>query len=115
MISEDIVYRNICANIRKLRTEHPVTRKKITQTELSEQIGVTRATLTNIEIGNQRPPIYVIYRICEYFSVELDEILPSLDSLAETHYPVEINIGGESKAVPPMVHNLILRARTNED
>lgn len=113
MISEDVIYREICANIKNLRTEHPVTRRKITQTELSEQIGITRATLANIEIGNQRPPIYIIYRICEYFSVGLEEILPSVDTFIDS--PHSINVGGEVKPVPPMMHKLILMSRAEED
>lgn len=115
MITENAINRQISANIRRLRTEHPVTRRKVTQSELSQQIGITRATLTNIEVGNQRPPIHIIYRICDYFSVELSEVLPSVDSLIGSEFSMKISVGGESQEVPPMMYKLISIALSEDD
>jgi len=64
--------------------------------------GVERSTLTNIELGNQRPPIFVIYRVCVYFGIALNDVLPDLESIyaeesttvkfGDTEHPV----GGET-------------------
>ncbi len=116
MISEDAVYSVIRSKIKKLRTNHPVAQKKLTQSELATAIGINRATLTNIEIGNQRPPLHLIYRICEHFSVELDKLLPPVELLVQATLPeeVEVIVGNKAQRVPPRIHELICQARSEE-
>jgi transcriptional regulator with XRE-family HTH domain len=52
--------------LRKLRIEN-----KLTQTELAELIGVTRAAVANYERG-KNPSIDVLKKLCEVFNVSLD-------------------------------------------
>ena len=78
---EKLISELIAARIKELRAHHPKTEQKTTQMVLAEACGVERSTITNIERCNQRPPIHVIYGICDYFGIELTEILPSLQSV----------------------------------
>lgn len=113
MINETKVREAIRANIRRLREKHPKTEKKVTQAELAEAVGIERATLTNIEKGNQRAPIHIIYRLCEYFSVPLAEILPPVDLLMEqSEADVEVAVGPDKYQIPKKMSELVNRVRT---
>ncbi len=116
MIDEDTVYSVVRSNIKKLRTDHPIAQKKLTQSELATAIGINRATLTNIEVGNQRPPLHLIYRICEHFSVEIDKLLPPVKLLVQSglHEEVDVVVGNKTERVPPMIHRLICQTRTED-
>ncbi|QKW23978.1 helix-turn-helix transcriptional regulator [Kitasatospora sp. NA04385] len=57
----------------------------LTQELLAREIGVTRASVTNIEKGVQAPPPYRLVRIATALSVEPAELLPPLRVLAPTH------------------------------
>lgn len=99
MIREDLIYETVSRKIRELRQRHPVSETKITQRALAEEIGIDRSTLTNIEIGNQRPPLHVIYAICAYFDVPLSEFLPSLSSVLEHSSSEKIVVGDSEHEV----------------
>lgn len=59
MKNED-VRRNMGEEIRKLRTE-----QKITQLELSERAGITRANLSNIEAGKYNVSLDTLSKIAK--------------------------------------------------
>lgn len=91
MHDEDFIYDHIRRRIKKLRESHPKTEKKTTQDQLAKACGIDRSTLTNIELGNQRPPIVVVYRVCGFFGIDLDDVLPDLESVfAEDSASVEV-------------------------
>lgn len=54
-------------------------RKKcdISQSQLAEKIGVTRASIVNIEHGRQLPPIDRLLNIAIHLNVEVSDFLPS--------------------------------------
>lgn len=58
---------NIGAKIKTLRKG-----KKMTQFELAEALGITRASISNYELGRRAPHISELKRIAEYFGVGLD-------------------------------------------
>lgn len=58
---------NIGAKIKTLRKG-----KKMTQFELAEALGITRASVSNYELGRRAPHISELKRIAEYFGVGLD-------------------------------------------
>lgn len=84
-INDERIYESIRKGIRRLREYHPKNGKKVTQQDLADAIGITRATLTNIELGNQRVQVNVIYRICDYFDVPLKEVMPEIYEVKENH------------------------------
>jgi transcriptional regulator with XRE-family HTH domain len=94
MSDEALIYEHISRRIRELRQSHPKTNRKTTQQELASACGIDRTTLTNIELGNQRPPIVVIYRACNYFGVDLDDLLPGLASIFGDE-SASVEIGGQ--------------------
>lgn len=46
--------------------------RKLTQEQLSEQLGVNRATISNYEIGRRQPSLNDLKRFAEFFGVGLD-------------------------------------------
>lgn len=50
------------------------TKKKATQCQLAEAVGVTRQTIIAIEKGNYTPSVELAIRIALYFKVRTDEV-----------------------------------------
>ncbi|MDD4976207.1 MAG: helix-turn-helix transcriptional regulator [Bacteriovorax sp.] len=48
--------------------------KKITQQELADKIGVTRATVNALEKGNYNPSLELAFRLSLYFKKNIQEI-----------------------------------------
>lgn len=46
--------------------------RKLTQEQLAEKLGITRATVSNYEVGRRYPHIAELKRIAEYFGVGID-------------------------------------------
>ena len=57
------------ANLRELRES-----AKMTQAELAEKIGVTRALIAQYELGSKSPTVPVAARIAQIFGVTIDRI-----------------------------------------
>lgn len=81
MKDEVSISEHISKRIKELRQSHPKTERKTTQERLAKACAIERSTLTNIELGNQRAPLVVIYRVCDYFGIELPDLLPDLQSI----------------------------------
>lgn len=100
MISDDKVYELIREKIHELRNKHPETGKKTTQQILADAIGIKRATLTNIEIGNQRAPVNVIYKVCDYFGVSLEEFMPNVSEVQEEIESQLVDVNEIKRSLP---------------
>lgn len=59
----------IKSNIHVCRAE-----KRITQQELADAVGVTRATIISIEKGNYNPSLELSFRIALYFGKNIQDI-----------------------------------------
>lgn len=46
--------------------------RKLTQQELADKLGVTRATVSNYEVGRRTPHLQELKRIAEFFGVGLE-------------------------------------------
>jgi len=68
-----------------------LTREKAnyTQGSLANKLGVSRTSITNIEAGNQKIPLHMLYNIGALFEIDPRELLPSPGSV---HVNSEINI-----------------------
>ena len=55
--------------IRVFRAEH-----RMSQSELAEAIGVSRKTISTIEVGRFIPSIVICLKIAGYFGVAVEEI-----------------------------------------
>ena len=48
-------------------------KKKLTQSQLAEKIGISRAYLAEIELGTKTPSLAVVKRICEVLRVKIGD------------------------------------------
>jgi putative transcriptional regulator len=60
--------------IRVFRAEH-----RMSQADLAEAIGVSRKTISTIEVGRFTPSVIIALKIARYFQVPLEEVF-SLDA-----------------------------------
>lgn len=56
-------------------------RREITQEGLSQLVGISRASISNIEQGKQQPPLGILYAIANCLQSDITDILPSYSSL----------------------------------
>lgn len=57
---------------------------KLSQTEFSKHIGISRSSLVNIEKGRQRTPLHMIYSIAEILDIDVISLLPRSVELERT-------------------------------
>lgn len=68
-----VLYSLIGEKLKYLRLE-----KSLSQTALSDKIpNIGRTSISNIEKGEQKPPLHVIYLICNELDVDIHSILPT--------------------------------------
>jgi putative transcriptional regulator len=68
--------------IRVFRAEH-----RLSQSDLAEKIGVTRKTISTIEVGRFVPSTIIALKIARYFGVPVEEVFSLADS-AESGQPI---------------------------
>jgi transcriptional regulator with XRE-family HTH domain len=73
-LSDEQIYLIIGRKIKETRT-----RLGITQTELAKKIEMVRTSLTNIESGEQKLPIHVLYKIAGVLKVPIIDLLPEIE------------------------------------
>lgn len=59
-----------------MKTRIPELRKvhKISQEELARSVGVTRHTITSIEVGKYTASLLLAYKIAKYFGLTIEEV-----------------------------------------
>ncbi len=57
--------------------------KRITQQELAEAIGVTRATINAIEQGDYNPSLELAFRLARYFNTDLHSLFSAEEASHE--------------------------------
>jgi len=64
-----------------LKTMIPELRKKnkLSQEELALAVGVTRQTITSIEIGKYTASLVLAYKIARYFNKSIEEVFDFSD------------------------------------
>ena len=60
----------------ELKTAIPELRKKnkLSQEELAMAVGVTRQTITSIEVGKYTASLVLAYKIAKYFGKSIEEV-----------------------------------------
>ena len=61
---------NLSSNLVRFRRE-----RKITQEQLAEFIGVTKASVSKWETGQSTPDIMILPQLASYFDVTIDELI----------------------------------------
>lgn len=59
-----------------MKTRIPELRKarKISQEELARSVGVTRQTITSIEVGKYTASLVLAYKIAKYFNLMIEDV-----------------------------------------
>jgi transcriptional regulator with XRE-family HTH domain len=65
------IYKTIGEKIKKIR------KGKKSQQELADNLKITRTSVTNIEMGNQRVQIDTLWHIAELLGVSIHDLLPT--------------------------------------
>src|SRR6185312_10877483 len=78
MVDEKRLYAALGLRLKRLRETERGPLGKLTQGALAKEVGLERTSITNIERGNQKVPLHVLYRICEVLQVPVTDLLPSL-------------------------------------
>lgn len=74
MDADHVFYSVLGERIRIARKE-----KGIDQESFARSIGLTRASMVNIEKGRQRPSIYQIWMMARILNIQLTELIPPVD------------------------------------
>lgn len=74
---EQWVYEEIGKRILELRRQRP---RKLSQQALADAVGISRASVVNVERGRHRVQIHVLYEIARVLGVEPRDLLPPLTS-----------------------------------
>lgn len=107
MISDEKLYQVLGARLKKLR-EGEDGNPRFTQAELAVKVGLERTSITNIEKGNQKVPLHVLYKLCEVLKVDISSVLPPLSEVQEDESAFrEISIGDSSAKVTPLAAQII--------
>lgn len=63
----------------------------MSQAKLALAVGVTRASIVNIERGRQRAPLHVLWQIAAALKVEMVSLIPIERELAARDAPVQLD------------------------
>lgn len=72
VVSEEVSYNKFIA----IRVQELRSKKGFTQEEFANKIGLSRASVINIEKGRQQLSLKNLYLICKFCEVKSTEILP---------------------------------------
>lgn len=73
MAEVDALYRMIGDRIRTIRER---STQKLSQAKLAKLLGMSRASIVNIESGRQRAPVHLLWRIADALETELAMLIP---------------------------------------
>ncbi len=64
-----------------MKTKIPDLRKqqKLSQEELAQAVGVTRQTITSLEVGKYTASLVLAYKIAKYFHLNIEDVFDFSD------------------------------------
>lgn len=99
-IEKNLLYQLIGSKLRKRRENLGKT-----QESLSQDLRISRTSVTNIESGLQKLPLDLLYEICGILDIEVTEIIPSTQELKKKR---NIKVHGQiSDEVTQVINELI--------
>jgi DNA-binding XRE family transcriptional regulator len=107
MLDSDKLYELIGDRIRQLRdTQTP----RMSQSDLAKILGLQRTSVTNIELGKQKPTLDTLLRLCGHFGLEFDAIVPKLREVSRVQERSVI-VGGKAQEVGAKTASLLSSLR----
>jgi transcriptional regulator with XRE-family HTH domain len=88
MAASDGLYKQIGRRIREAR-EH--ARPKLSQERLAKRLGISRASIVNIEAGRQHAPVHVLWQIAELLGTDLTLLIPRRDEVLSLTAPIQLD------------------------
>lgn len=109
-VDEDDFYLMLGEKIRTFRKK-----KSLTQDNLADQCNLKRTSISNIEKGKQKPPLFGIVAICNALEIELSDLVPSVNEIfgnkiTEVEY---VDIGGKPTPVPKSMGNIVTKIQND--
>lgn len=106
MIDEKRLYKVLGERLKYLRENQDFSTDKLTQAKLADEVGLERTSITNIEKGNQKVPLHVLYKICAVLQIQINDLLPNVSDInvleLEPHLE-ELTFAGRTEKVTPLV------------
>ncbi len=62
--------------IKSLRTE-----RSLSQEDLSIQLNLSRASISNIELGRHQIPLFLLYELSLFFKIDIHDLIPSIEEI----------------------------------
>lgn len=72
MMENQIVYKRIGAILKEKRKQQNVS---LTKVDIATYIGITQQQLSKYENGENKIPIYRLYKICDLLNIDLKTII----------------------------------------
>ncbi len=117
-LNDQLIYQLVGEHIRAARQRFV---PPMSQVQLAEKIGVSRASVVNIEAGRQRPPLHVLWQITDALGLELIDLIPSHAEYAKLQEPGELDeqmvaqieeAAGDDATTRQLLTDFVSRART---
>lgn len=74
-----VLYQILGGRIKERREE-----LQLNQEDLGKKVDIGRSSISNIEKGRQKPPLSVIYKICNHLDIDIHYVLPTFREIDET-------------------------------
>jgi len=87
-MTDDAIYKLVGLKIRAARKR---SLPYVSQDKLASKIGLTRASIVNIESGRQHAPLHVLWRIAEKLDMDVHELLPRRQEIAGAETPLKLD------------------------
>jgi DNA-binding XRE family transcriptional regulator len=108
MLDGDRLYELIGDRIRHIREAQT---PRMSQGDLAAILGLQRTSVTNIELGKQKPTLDTLLRLCEHFTLEIDAIVPKLRDVVSLVQARSVIIGGKAQEVSAKTASLLSSLR----
>ncbi len=107
MLDSERLYVLIGDRIRRIREAQT---PRMSQNDLAKILGLQRTSVTNIELGKQKPTLDTLLRLCEHFSLEIEAFVPKVRDVALIQAR-SVVVGGKAQDVGAKTANLLRSLR----
>ena len=86
MADFDDLYGEVGRKLRQARVT-----QGLSQERLAQQLGISRASVVNIEAGRQRAPLHLLWQLAEALATDLSLLIPRKEELSPTAKEATLN------------------------
>ena len=80
MLDTERLYAEIGKRVRTIRESQT---PRLSQGDLARILELKRTSVTNIESGRQKMTVDTLYRMCEYFGLDIGELMPPVGGFVQ--------------------------------